>query len=490
MNYSGLFTLRMPALCVLLSLVSLLIQCDGAAEAPVAGGMVGEVDSASALFWARGRVASDMYVELRRQSNVAGEANRSTKSKPGIESMPGPTDRVVRRISVSAARDFTGRLRVMDLQPETVYQYRIWLEPRQIFTGWFFTRSSPNADGVRTPAIAVTGAFRTAPDADRPAPIKFVFGGDIAGQNVCRDAKLGFPIFAEIAKREPDFFIGLGDMIYADNRCEAVGKFGNSQIASTKRPAVTRADFWQHYRYLHADSHWRKLMFETPLYVTWDDHEVINDFGPLDDAGSPLDYPAGQGLMVPGLAAFLDYMPVSGETPLYRTIRHGKHIEIFLLDTRRYRDANESPDSSGKTMLGKEQLAWLKEALKLSDATYKIVATSVPLSIPTGTNAPSAGRDGWANFNENTGFESELRELLWYAAGQQVRNLIFITADVHFASVFRYQPFEEFPEFQPIEIVTGPLHAGLFPNREFDETLRPTRLFYYGPDFADSVTEF
>ncbi|MEX2612365.1 MAG: hypothetical protein WD380_02200 [Gaiellaceae bacterium] len=43
------------------------------------------------------------------------------------------------------------------------------------------------------------------------------FGGDVAGQNVCRDTPEGFPIMDTIRECEPDVFVGLGDMIYADN---------------------------------------------------------------------------------------------------------------------------------------------------------------------------------------------------------------------------------------------------------------------------------
>jgi len=60
--------------------------------------------------------------------------------------------------------------------------------------------------------------FRTATAARSAAPVRFAWGGDLGGQNVCRDRASGYAIFDRIAATEPSFFIGLGDMIYATTR--------------------------------------------------------------------------------------------------------------------------------------------------------------------------------------------------------------------------------------------------------------------------------
>ena len=65
---------------------------------------------------------------------------------------------------------------------------------------------------------------------------------------------------------------------------------------------------------------------------------------------------------------------------------------------------------------------------------------------------------------------------------EQLRNIFFITTDVHFAGVFRYTPVANDPSFKIYEFVTGPLNAGLFPNHNFDTTLNIESLFFYGPD--------
>jgi hypothetical protein len=129
----------------------------------------------------------------------------------------------------------------------------------------------------------------------------------------------------------------------------------------------------------------------------WDDHETQNDAGPhnqtLPDAPS-------EPRLAPARAAYVDYQPIVDAERLYRSARWGRHLEVFFLDTRSYRDANADPDTGAypKTMLGEAQRRWLIGGLVRSKATWKVVVSSVPLSIPT-------GGDGWADGGTRQGFE-------------------------------------------------------------------------------------
>ena len=109
------------------------------------------------------------------------------------------------------------------------------------------------------------------------------------------------------------------------------------------------------------------------------------------------------------------------------------------------------------------------------------------MSIPTGFPSTN-GRDGWANFDQATGFERELLDILRSARQSGAVNLFWITTDVHFAEAFRYTPFADAPEFHVYEIATGPMNSGIFPNRDFDPTLSPERLAFVGPGAATDVT--
>jgi alkaline phosphatase D len=411
------------------------------------GVVVGDVTPRSAVLWARGDSGGVLRVSLS-----------------------GGPHRRVEAVRVKAEDDWTGQVRLDGLAPATRYFYRVR-----------FDRGKH----------AARGSFRTPPRENKRASVRLAFGGDVAGQNVCRDAVEGFPILNTIRAWRPDVFVGLGDMIYADNACAATGMYGNAQLAGDFGPAFDLAGFWAHWRYNRADPASQRLLGSTSYIGVWDDHEVINDFGPLTDVGTVPPYPPGLHLLPIGLQAFLDYTPVASAPKLYRSLRWGRHLELFVLDTRSYRDANTARDSreQPKTMLGREQLAWLKDGLVRSDATWKVIVSSVPMSIPTGF-PPTNGRDGWANFDQKTGFENELLDILRFMAANGVDNPVWITTDVHFAEAFRYSPFPAHPGFAVNEIATGPLNAGIFPNRDVDPTLNPEVLFFHGPASPADVTSW
>lgn len=403
---------------------------------PITHGVAaGEVTATSAVLWARCERASRLH--------VAAQAERG--------------DEIAASTAVTADDDFTGAVTIDGLQADTRYAYRAWCA----------------GDSV---GDSVGGTFRTAPDPHAYTPITFAWGGDIGGQNVCRDRIEGYPIFQSIARQQLDFFIGLGDMIYADNPCFAIGTYGNAQVPGPPNAAADLPGFWAYWKYNRDDDALRRLLAATPYYAVWDDHEVQNDFGPEHDTG-----PTGQHLLPLGRKAFVDYNPIArgadGAPRLYRSVRWGQHLELFILDTRRDRDPNSAIDDPRhpKTMLGREQLAWLKDSLRDSDATWKVIVSSVPLSIPTGS--AEYGRDGWANFDQRTGFEHELIDILRFMQRHSIANNVWISTDIHFAAAFRHTPFRDAPAFHAYEVDTGPLNAGVFAKRDFDSTLGTKLLF-------------
>jgi len=414
------------------------------------GVAAGDVTDHSAVIWSRTDGNGVMHVRVR-----------------------SATTETTRTVPVRGERDYAGKAHVDGLAPDTQYAYEVWF--------------AAGDHGVSASGSSQTGRFRTAPAPGQRSPVTLAWGGDLAGQNVCRDVAEGFPIFDAINDLDLDFFIGLGDMIYADGICEDVGRYGNRQVAGDFGRAATLPDYWAHWRYNRQDDGYRRLLSRVPYYAIWDDHETVNDVGPLHDTRSMPPYTPGEHLLPKGLAAFLDYNPVqeSGRTPkrLYRSIRWGQHLEMFILDTRQYRDANFETDDPRrpKTLLGREQLTWLEQKVSASDATWKLIVSSVPMSIPTGW-PPKRGRDGWAGYDQATGFQHELSATLSGLKESAAQNLVWISSDVHCAAVFRYTPFADARGFQVYEFIASPLSAGLFPKRRFDKTLGTERLFFYGPE--------
>src|SRR5690606_9584554 len=130
------------------------------------------------------------------------------------------------------------------------------------------------------------GRFRTAPEPSRPAALRIVWSGDLGGQNVCRDAEEGYGIFSRIGVMRPDIFIGLGDIVYADDTCRETGRYGNRQLPGPP-PASDLAEFRAHWAYNRDDPHLQQLLAQVPYVGVWDDHEIRDDGGEFDPAFSP-----------------------------------------------------------------------------------------------------------------------------------------------------------------------------------------------------------
>lgn len=351
-----------------------------------------------------------------------------------------------------------------------------------------------------------TGSFHTPPLASKPIPVSFLVGGDVGGQSVCRHRDHGYRIFAAMAERRADFFVGNGDMIYADAECPEEGPDGWPNVPgdfpSVTDPAVDWTDrqalagvFYAHWRYNRADRHLRRFLESTPIYVQWDDHELVNDSGhawpewPVDR-----ERPGWRNLVELARGSFLAYHPlaariVSGESSeeprLYRSYRWGREVELWMLDGRSYRSANRLPDTpeNAKTLLGREQLDWLVSGLTSSTATWKIVSSNVPWSIPTGY-PPEGGRDSFADGpprgpGAGTGFERELWSLLRELDAAAVEGLVVVATDVHFAMSLRHSVDPD-GDGRPLvfyELLSGPLNAGMGDLVEPDETLEPEVLY-------------
>jgi len=185
-----------------------------------------------------------------------------------------------------------------------------------------------------------------------------------------------------------------------------------------------------------------------------------------------------------GRQAFIDYWPIQppAEEPgrLYRRVRWGKLLELFVLDTRQYRSDNRQPDGPRKTMLGSVQRRWLVDGVSSSDAVWKVVVSSVTLSVPTGRS----GRDSWSYANvwgfpeaNATGFAMERDAILQALRTRKVKNLLWVTADVHHAEVIRHHPW---PDFAFHEFIAGPLSASRGRPRPLDMALNPRSLFALG----------
>jgi len=403
-----------------------------AAAEPLVLVTVGEVTDTSAVVWVRGVSWGEVVV---RYEPIGRAPAAETGAPAGARG----------EIRVEPSRNLTGKLLLQPLEPATRYRYTA-------------TQNAAEA----------TGEFVTAPAPNDPRPVRFSWSGDLGSRGHCRKPGDGYAIFEALAKTPADFFLFVGDTIYADHVCgERQHEPGYDFVARRL------ADFWAKHRYNREDPAVQAYFRGTSVYAIWDDHEVRNDFsGP------------GEPLMEPGRRAFIDYFPIRPprEEPgrLYRRFRWGALLEVFILDTRQYRSPNTAPDGPGKTMLGPTQRRWLEDAVAGSRAVWKIVVSSVPLSVPTG----GAAHDSWSNAgargapeDRGTGFAMERDAILRAIRQRGVKNLVVLAADVHHAELIRHHPT---PDWSFYEFIAGPLSATPGKPRPLDTALTPRSLWSLG----------
>lgn len=301
--------------------------------------------------------------------------------------------------TVDSQADFTAQIGLEKLSPATRYFYRAVVSDK---------KPGP------------VSSFVTAPRTDDQARVSFCFSADT------RESYKPFTVMSAVRAQRPDFFLYLGDTIYADRN-------------GTARELP---EFWAKYRTNREDPWLQGCLCDTSLYVSWDDHEVADDYLP------------GNRLASVGRRAFLDYWPIrrfsTEPERIYRSFRWGQALELFVLDVRQYRDLNRG------TMLGKAQKEWLLSGISNSTSTFKFVATTVPMA--------GGGSDRW------DGFPKEREEILRYINNRKLRGVVFLSGDMHYAAITKI------PRSGGLKDITaGPLAAPL--NRVTDGTAR--RYEYY-----------
>jgi alkaline phosphatase D len=425
----------------------------------------GEVAGGSAVVWSRTDRPARMIVEY-----ATTEAFRDSRRVLGPAAFPED--------------DYTAKVVLTDLPAGQQIFYRVTFQD----LGSPKVSSHPAAGRFRTPS-------------DVPSDIRFAFGGDTAGQGFGIDVvRGGMQSFETMRRVQPDFFLNSGDLIYADNPINAEVRLDDGTIwknlvtEETSKVAETLAEFRGRYKYNLMDENVRRFNAEVPQFVQWDDHETRNNWYPgqrLDD-DSRFAVKSVDLLAARAKRAFFEFTPtrlnpVESER-VYRSIRYGPLLEIFLLDQRSYRGPNSTNRQAelgeATAFLGAEQARWLARVLRESKATWKVVASDMPIGLVV-KDGPSAF-EALANGDNGLPLGREL-ELAWILKSLKaggVRNVVWLTADVHYAAAHHYDPARAtFHDFDPFwEFVAGPLHAGTFGPSTLDGTFGPEVKFQSVPN--------
>lgn len=381
--------------------------------------------------------------------------------------------------------DYTAKIDLSDLPPDQEIFYEVTFQ---------------SLEDITLSSLPVTGRFRTAPLTKRS--VSFLWSGDTAGQGYGINPDIGgMKIYQAMADLDPDFFIHSGDTIYADNPIEAEietadGAIWNNLVTEEKsKVAETLAEFRGNFAYNLMDEHVRAFNAVVPGIYQWDDHEVVNNWYPseiLDDDR----YTVKSAALLAARAnqAFREYLPIrsNGQDPerLFRTIHYGPLLDVFVIDMRSYRAANGANDQTERSdetdFLGREQIRWLKQELLASNATWKVIASDMPIGLIVFDDF--IARDSFENLANGDGVplgrEFEMADLLRFIKNSEINNVVWITADVHYTAAHFYDPNEaEFSDFAPFyEFVSGPLNAGTFGPNELDNTFGPQVLYQNTPE--------
>ncbi|MBA0051150.1 alkaline phosphatase [Streptomyces sp. AJS327] len=433
------------------------------------GVQTGDVTTSSGLVWVRSDRPARMVVETS-----------ATESFRHPRRWEGPL--------VGPETDFTGRAALRGLPAGERVHYRV-------------TLSDP--DDPRRTGEPVYGSFRTAP-ARRRDGVRFLWSGDLAGQGWgINPDRGGFPIFREMLRLDPDFFLNSGDTIYADGPIEPEvplpdgSVWRNVTTEEKARVAQTLDQFRGNHRYNLLDEQLRRFNARVPVVAQWDDHEVVNNWYPgeiLDDERYTVK--DVDTLAARSRRAFGEYFPISTLPPgdedgrVYRVVRHGPLLDVFVLDMRTYRNANspgrQTPDPQG--ILGERQLRWLKRELSRSRAVWKVIAADMPLGlvVPDGDTDVEAVAQG--DPGAPLGRELQVAEVLRHIKHRRITGTLWLTTDVHYTSAQHYDPSRAgFTDFAPFwEFVSGPLNAGGFPALELDGTFGPETRFIRAPGEANT----
>jgi alkaline phosphatase D len=423
----------------------------------------GDITSQSAILWSRSDRPARMLVEY-----ATTESFRHSRRLVGPAALPDS--------------DFTAKIDLTELPADQHIFYRVTFQ---------------DLADVQVLSVPVVGSFRTAPMHRRN--ILFAWSGDTAGQGFGINPDWGgMKIYATMRRLQPEFFIHSGDYIYADNPILAEKPLDNGTvwknltIPEKAKVAETLAEFRANYAYNLLDEHVRRFHAETPVYVQWDDHETTNNWYPgemlLDDNRYTIK--SASLLAAHAKRAFFEYTPIRYDLAdperLYRAFSYGPALDVLMLDMRSYRGPNttnrQEATSAETAFLGHPQCRWLKQQLLASKATWKVIASDMPLGLIV-----RDGKEAFENLANGDGpalgRELELADLLRFIKANHIPNVVWLTADVHYAAAHYYDPTKaQFTDFAPFwEFVAGPLNAGTFGPNELDNTFGPQVMFHSVP---------
>jgi alkaline phosphatase D len=255
-------------------------------------------------------------------------------------------------VKVDESKNYTTQWELENLTPGT--KYVVHLEARM--------------DENASVSDEFEGAFRTPPAAETEEDIEFCVV--TCHDFIRKDTTDGHKIYSAMMDLFPDFYVHTGDVEYYDKpqpwaMTEEMMRFKWDRLFALP----LQRNFWS----------------QVTTYFMKDDHDALRN-----DAYPGMSY--GTVSWERGLEIF-DEEQFPSHNKFYKTVRWGKDLQIWITEGRNYRSTNSMPDGPDKTIFGEEQIEWLFETLKESDATFKVVINANPILGPDRKNK----KDNYSN---------------------------------------------------------------------------------------------
>lgn len=282
--------------------------------------------------------------------------------------------------------------------------------------------------------VSPKGRTRTFPAAtELPERLRFAFAS-------CQHYESGlYTAYEHMVREAPDLIVHLGDYLY-----EGAAANGRTRRHNSGE-ILTLDDYRARHALYRLDPALQAAHAAAPWIVTWDDHEVVNNYAgdiPQDPGKTTREQ-----LLRRRAAAYQAYyeamplrraqLPSGPEMPLYRRVTAGRLADFHVLDTRQYRtdqplgDGRKPPhpaqlDPAG-TLLGPTQRAWLRQGLEGSAATWNVLAQQVMMMDLDRDPGPGVivNPDSWAGYRIPRG------RLLGKIRDAKVGNVVVLTGDEH-----------------------------------------------------------
>ena len=326
--------------------------------------------------------------------------------------------------TTNSERDFTVKMDVVGLEPNTTYYY-------------YFSALGANS---------LIGRTKTAPNQINAEHLKFAVVS-------CQNYEAGyFNAFGRIADRNDlDAVVHLGDYIYE----YGAGTYGADLIERSHQPEteiLTLADYRTRYSLYRLDQNLRRAHQQHPFITIWDDHEFTND-AYKDGAQNHTDSTEGNWADRKAISqqVYDEWMPIRTQnTGIYRVINYGNLMDLIMIDTRiegRDEQINDVTNplmyAPNRTLLGQTQKAWFLDKLGNSKAKWKVIGNQIifsefnvgwaasALTPPqTPTQVESLFTDIW------DGYPIERDNIIDFISDNSINNVVWLTGDFHSTFAF------------------------------------------------------